>query len=78
MVAQVVFLPSIMLSGIMFPARLLPVFLQKAGLIFPATSGYQLMMTQPVFRAASLWPLLLQLAAAAAVCAFLLARKKAE
>ncbi len=77
MVAQVVFLPSIMLSGIMFPAELLPTFLQKAGVLFPATSGYQL-MTQPVFQAASLWPLLILLTAAVAACAFLLARKKAE
>lgn len=77
MVAQVVFLPSIMLSGIMFPPELLPAFLQKAGILFPATSGYQL-MTQPNFQAASLWPLLILLAAAAAVCAFLLARQKAE
>lgn len=77
MVAQVVFLPSIMLSGIMFPLKLLPAFLQKVGMIFPATGGYQL-MTQPAFQAASLWPLLIVLAAAAAGCAFLLARQKAE
>lgn len=36
---QVIFLPSIMLSGIMFPVTLLPGFLQKIAYIFPATLG---------------------------------------
>lgn len=40
MLGQVVFLPSIMLSGIMFPRDLLPNFLQKVGQIFPATWAY--------------------------------------
>ena len=43
MVAQMVFLPSIMLSGIMFDAKLLPDVLQKLALIFPATHGFRLM-----------------------------------
>lgn len=41
MVTQFVFLPSIMLSGIMFPGSLLPKTLQYIGKIFPATWGYQ-------------------------------------
>lgn len=43
MVSQMVFLPSIMLSGIMFDANLLPEFLQKFALILPATHGFHLM-----------------------------------
>lgn len=44
MVAQLVFLPSIMLSGIMFPANMLPKVLETIGEIFPATWGYRLML----------------------------------
>ncbi len=43
MFSQILFLPSLMLSGIMFPAELLPEALQKAGYLFPATWGFQLM-----------------------------------
>jgi ABC-2 type transport system permease protein len=43
MVSQILFLPSLMLSGIMFPTDLLPAALQKAGYIFPATWGLKLM-----------------------------------
>lgn len=41
MISQLVFLPSIMLSGIMFPSDMLPDFLQGIGKILPATWGYQ-------------------------------------
>ena len=44
MVSQLVFLPSIMLSGIMFPSELLPEFMQYVGKVFPATWGYRLML----------------------------------
>ena len=43
MISQLVFLPSIMLSGIMFPADMLPSFLQGIGKILPATWGYRSM-----------------------------------
>ena len=43
MIAQIVFLPSIMLSGIMFPQNMLPEALQKVGEAFPAFWGYRLM-----------------------------------
>mgnify|MGYP001623464448 CR=1 FL=1 len=43
MFSQLIFLPSIMLSGILFPANLLPEFLQLLGRIFPAAWGYCLM-----------------------------------
>ena len=39
MIAQLVFLPSIMLSGIMFPIDLLPDFLETIGRMFPASWG---------------------------------------
>jgi ABC-2 type transport system permease protein len=42
-VGQIVFLPSIMLSGIMFPADFLPHALQMAGKLLPATQCYQIM-----------------------------------
>lgn len=45
MVAMILFLPSIMLSGIMFPAEMLPEFMRYLGYVFPATIGY-LAMTQ--------------------------------
>lgn len=41
MATQLVFLPSIMLSGMMFPKSLLPQVLQNIGKIFPATWGFQ-------------------------------------
>lgn len=47
-VTQSVFLPSIMLSGIMFPSNLLPRFLQYLGKLFPATWGFQGMCSQKI------------------------------
>lgn len=41
MATQLVFLPSMMLSGIMFPASLLPEGLQMAGKVLPATWGFE-------------------------------------
>ncbi len=41
MATQLVFLPSIMLSGMMFPRTLLPQILQNIGKFFPATWGFQ-------------------------------------
>lgn len=43
MVSQLFFLPSIMLSGIMFPQNLLPEPLNLLGNLFPAAWGYRLM-----------------------------------
>lgn len=40
MATQLVFLPSIMLSGIMFPVAMLPNVLQVIGRILPATWGF--------------------------------------
>jgi len=54
--AQLLFLPSIMLSGIMFPASMLPKALETVSVIFPATWGYKL-MTSDFFDVAFLIPL---------------------
>ncbi|MBH1939776.1 ABC transporter permease [Mobilitalea sibirica] len=43
MFSQILFLPSLMLSGIMFPVELLPKGLQTAGFLFPATWGLKIM-----------------------------------
>ena len=43
MFSQIVFLPSIMLSGIMFPVDLLPEGLRTAGKLFPASWAYRWM-----------------------------------
>lgn len=58
MIAQLVFLPSIMLSGIMFPIDLLPDFLEAIGRIFPASWGYRLMLDNG-FCLENLWYLIL-------------------
>ena len=43
MVAITIFLPSVMLSGIMFSSAMLPDFMQYLAYIFPATIGFQAM-----------------------------------
>jgi ABC-2 type transport system permease protein len=43
MISQVIFLPSLMLSGIMFPSSLLPELLAMSGTVLPATLGFKLM-----------------------------------
>lgn len=43
MVSQFIFLPSLMLSGIMFPSKMLPKFLRALGNIFSATWGFEMM-----------------------------------
>ena len=76
MLAQLFFLPSIMLSGILFPASLLPSILQGLGKLFPASWGYLLLAEG--FCWANLWPLLLPLLAATALCSLLFKRLQAE
>lgn len=56
MISQFIFLPSIMLSGIMFPASMLPKVLQNASKIFPATWSFKL-MTSEVFYLKFFMPL---------------------
>lgn len=77
MIAQLVFLPSIMLSGIMFPVDLLPDCLEAIGRIFPAFWGYRLMLDNG-FRLENLWYLMLVFCAAVIICAILLNKQKSK
>lgn len=75
MAAQIIFLPSIMLSGIMFPIDLLPPILQDIGKIFPASWGFQLMLDNGLsFQ--NLWYFILVFIAAAACCGLVLKKQK--
>ena len=47
-VSQVIFLPSMMLSGIMFPAEMLPSVLQYVGYALPASHAMTMMTSQTV------------------------------
>ena len=75
MTAQLVFLPSIMLSGIMFPVDLLPDFLEAIGRIFPASWGYRLMLDHG-FCFENLWYLIFIFFAAVIVCGIVLKKQK--
>ena len=77
MLAQLVFLPSIMLSGIMFPISLLPDFLQVIGHVFPAYWGYRLMLDKGL-RLENLWYLILVTCIAVMTCILLLNKQKSE
>lgn len=77
MVSQIIFLPSIMLSGIMFPAELLPDFLQGAGKVFPAFWGYRLMLNNG-FCFKNLWYLIFIFFAAVIVCGVILKKQKVK
>ena len=77
MLAQLVFLPSIMLSGIMFPISLLPDFLQVIGLVFPAYWGYRLMLDKGL-RLENLWYLILLTCIAVITCILLMNKQKSE
>lgn len=75
MFSILLFLPSVMLSGIMFPAELLPRILISAGKLFPAAWGYAL-MTENAFTMPTLCPLLIIFLISALLCCLLL--KKIE
>ena len=77
MISQLLFLPSIMLSGILFPISLLPRFLASAGKIFPAAWGYRLMTEEGVYWQ-NLLPLAVLLSAAVLLCTLLLKRLQKE
>ena len=77
MIAQLVFLPSIMLSGIMFPIDLLPDFLEAIGHIFPAFWGYRLMLDNG-FCFENLLYFIFVFCAAVMICAILLNRQKSK
>ncbi len=77
MIAQLVFLPSIMLSGIMFPITLLPDFLQVIGQVFPASWGFRLMLENG-FGLENLWYLILVSCIAIISCILLLNKQKSN
>lgn len=73
MISQVLFLPSIMLSGIMFPSDLLPDVMSTAGKLFPAAWGYEIMQ-QTQFDIMSYLPLCIIFIVAVILCIILLQR----
>ena len=72
-VSIIVFLPSILLSGIMFPIDLLPKAFQTAGKIFPASWGYRI-IADHIFQLKNLVPLTVLFVLAVFACIILLRR----
>ena len=62
MIAMIIFLPSTMVSGIMFPAEMLPPFMQCIAYAFPATIAFKAMTSFQV------WYILALLAEFAFLC----------
>lgn len=77
MISQLVFLPSIMLSGILFPIDLVPHFFGMLGKLFPAAWGY-ILMKGDGFSFGTLWPLAALFAASGVILTVLLKRLQAE
>ncbi len=75
MVAMVIFLPSVILSGIMFPASMLPDILQYISYIFPATIAFSSMTALEVWHLPVLCAVFVVLAG---IVALLLFRKSAD
>ena len=73
MLCQAAFLPSILLSGIMFPSNLLPGILEKLGKLFPAAWGY-LLLTENESGMGEVFPLGIIFGIAAVVCSVLMRR----
>ncbi len=73
MISIIIFLPSIMLSGIMFPIELLPKAFETAGKLFPASWGYQAMAGSR-FQFDNLLPMIVILTLAVCACGILLRR----
>lgn len=71
MVSIIIFLPSIMLSGIMFPIKLLPKAFETVGKIFPASWGYKL-IADSTFQLKNMLPLAVILILAICICGILL------
>lgn len=73
MFSILIFIPSTMLSGIMFPADLLPKAFEFVGKLFPATWGYVL-MAENSLTGHNLWPLFVIFFASVLLCVILLKR----
>ena len=77
MIAQLVFLPSIMLSGIKLPIELLPDFLKTIRYNYPASWGYRLMLDYG-FHLQNLWYLIAIFFAVIIVCGIILKKQKVK
>ena len=77
MVSQLVFLPSIMLSGIMFPVEMLPIVLQSIGGIFPATWGF-INLTSNQWEITNIAPLIIAIIFAFLISGWRLGRLQTE
>jgi ABC-2 type transport system permease protein len=77
MVSQLIFLPSIMVSGIMFPSTMLPKVLQNLGKVFPATWGFE-MMKQNGIIISTIFPLFIIITGAACICVWRIAKLKVD
>lgn len=77
MISQIIFLPSIMLSGIMFPIDLLPNAFELVGKIFPASWGFRLMLDNG-FQYGNLLFLFVVFIFAVLLCILLLKKQSAE
>lgn len=77
MISQIVFLPSIMLSGIMFPIEMLPKALEYVGKLFPASWAFKT-MTRGEFDFILYVPMLLIFVIAVTICGFVLSKKTYE
>lgn len=75
--AQLVFLPSMMLSGIMFPATMLPSILRSIGSVLPATQSMML-LTSESLQLETVMILMSMILVFSIVIAFLLKRLKLE
>jgi len=73
MIAQLFFLPSVMLSGIMMPADMLPNVFSYIGRAVPATWG-KLLMTSDVFHLGYFIPQLVMFGVATLACVLALSR----
>jgi len=73
MIAQLFFLPSVMLSGIMMPADMLPSVFSYIGRAVPATWG-KLLMTSDVFSLGYFVPQLIMFGIATLACVVALSR----
>ncbi|MGL4522127.1 MAG: ABC transporter permease [Bacilli bacterium] len=59
MVSQLIFLPTMLISGIMFPTTMLPEVLQKMGAILPATYAVEVLTSLNKVTVNMVYPLLL-------------------
>ncbi len=74
MVSQLIFMPSLMLSGIMFPTNLLPKVLEYIGRIFPAAWAFKA-TTRPEFDFILYIPMVVIFIISVIICSLVLPKK---